>query len=128
MSRLCESKRVCSAADTQLQVDKTELLNEVSAKMERLTCNFPSVWTFIYFWCSEEERLYFQIFYAALDQVYHGKPQYTTTTDILREMQEKFYGLPYVHDTVSIWTILSLISNSGVFLLKYKAFLVLSVW
>ncbi|KAA0704200.1 Mitochondrial intermediate peptidase [Triplophysa tibetana] len=58
VSRLCESKRVCSAADTQLQ-----------------------------------------IFYAALDQVYHGKPQYTTTTDILREMQEKFYGLPYVHDT-----------------------------
>ncbi|XP_057176984.1 mitochondrial intermediate peptidase isoform X2 [Triplophysa rosa] len=58
VSRLCESKRVCGAADTQLQ-----------------------------------------IFYAALDQVYHGKPQYTTTTDMLREMQEKFYGLPYVPDT-----------------------------
>ncbi|XP_016330579.1 mitochondrial intermediate peptidase isoform X1 [Sinocyclocheilus anshuiensis] len=58
VSRLCESKRVCSAADTQLQ-----------------------------------------IFYAALDQVYHGKPQYRSTTDILREVQEKFYGLPYVHDT-----------------------------
>uniref|UniRef100_A0A9J7YWW8 Mitochondrial intermediate peptidase n=1 Tax=Cyprinus carpio carpio TaxID=630221 RepID=A0A9J7YWW8_CYPCA len=58
VSRLCESKRVCSAADTQLQ-----------------------------------------IFYAALDQVYHGKPQYRSTTDILREMQEKFYGLPYVNDT-----------------------------
>ncbi|XP_016412173.1 mitochondrial intermediate peptidase-like [Sinocyclocheilus rhinocerous] len=58
VSRLCESKRACSAADTQLQ-----------------------------------------IFYAALDQVYHGKPQYRSTTDILREVQEKFYGLPYVHDT-----------------------------
>ncbi|XP_055063834.2 mitochondrial intermediate peptidase [Misgurnus anguillicaudatus] len=58
VSRLCESKKVCSAADTQLQ-----------------------------------------IFYAALDQVYHGKPQYRTTTDILREMQERFYGLPYVPDT-----------------------------
>uniref|UniRef100_A0A672NNK8 Mitochondrial intermediate peptidase-like n=1 Tax=Sinocyclocheilus grahami TaxID=75366 RepID=A0A672NNK8_SINGR len=40
-----------------------------------------------------------EIFYAALDQVYHGKPQYRSTTDILREVQEKFYGLPYVHDT-----------------------------
>ncbi|ROL54176.1 Mitochondrial intermediate peptidase [Anabarilius grahami] len=58
VSRLCESKRVCNAADTQLQ-----------------------------------------IFYAALDQVYHGKPQYRSTTDILRETQEKFYGLPYVYDT-----------------------------
>lgn len=58
VSRLCESKRVCSAADTQLQ-----------------------------------------IFYAALDQVYHGIPQYRSTTDILREIQEKFYGLPYVNDT-----------------------------
>ncbi|RXN18870.1 mitochondrial intermediate peptidase [Labeo rohita] len=58
VSRLCESKRVCSAADTQLQ-----------------------------------------IFYAALDQVYHGKPQYRSTTDILREIQENFYGLPYVNDT-----------------------------
>lgn len=58
VSRLCESKRVCGAADTQLQ-----------------------------------------IFYAALDQVYHGKPQYRSTTDILRELQEKFYGLPYVYNT-----------------------------
>lgn len=42
-----------------------------------------------------------QIFYAALDQVYHGKPLHRSTTDILREMQETFYGLPYVYDTVS---------------------------
>ncbi|XP_030648544.1 mitochondrial intermediate peptidase [Chanos chanos] len=58
ISRLCESKRLCGAADTQLQV-----------------------------------------FYAALDQVYHGKPQNKTTTDILRDIQEKFYGLPYVPNT-----------------------------
>uniref|UniRef100_A0A8C7DVC7 Mitochondrial intermediate peptidase n=1 Tax=Oncorhynchus kisutch TaxID=8019 RepID=A0A8C7DVC7_ONCKI len=58
VSRLCESKRICGAADTQLQV-----------------------------------------FYAALDQVYHGKPQNRSTTDILKQMQEKFYGLPYVPNT-----------------------------
>uniref|UniRef100_A0AAR2J4H8 Mitochondrial intermediate peptidase n=1 Tax=Pygocentrus nattereri TaxID=42514 RepID=A0AAR2J4H8_PYGNA len=58
VTRLCQSKRICGAADTQLQV-----------------------------------------FYAALDQVYHGEPQNRTTTDILKEMQGKFYGLPYVHNT-----------------------------
>ncbi|KAM6970189.1 mitochondrial intermediate peptidase-like [Aplochiton taeniatus] len=58
VSRLCESKRVCGAADAQLQV-----------------------------------------FYAALDQVYHGKPKQQSTTEILKEMQEKFYGLPYVPNT-----------------------------
>uniref|UniRef100_A0A8C6VU11 Mitochondrial intermediate peptidase n=1 Tax=Nothobranchius furzeri TaxID=105023 RepID=A0A8C6VU11_NOTFU len=40
-----------------------------------------------------------QIFYAALDQIYHGKPQNRSTTDILKEMQEKFYGLPYTPNT-----------------------------
>ncbi|XP_068173366.1 mitochondrial intermediate peptidase-like [Antennarius striatus] len=58
VSRLCESKKVCGAADTQLQV-----------------------------------------FYAVLDQVYHGKPQNRSTTDILKEMQQKFYGLPYTSNT-----------------------------
>ncbi|XP_015197260.1 mitochondrial intermediate peptidase isoform X2 [Lepisosteus oculatus] len=58
VSRLCESKKVCGAADTQLQV-----------------------------------------FYAALDQIYHGKPQNRSTTEILKETQEKFYGLPYVPNT-----------------------------
>ncbi|XP_003414084.1 mitochondrial intermediate peptidase isoform X1 [Loxodonta africana] len=59
VSRLCESKKVCAAADTQLQV-----------------------------------------FYATLDQIYHGKhPLRRSTTDILKETQEKFYGLPYVPDT-----------------------------
>uniref|UniRef100_A0A3Q2PLP4 Mitochondrial intermediate peptidase n=1 Tax=Fundulus heteroclitus TaxID=8078 RepID=A0A3Q2PLP4_FUNHE len=59
VARLCESKKVCGAADTQLQV-----------------------------------------FYAALDQIYHGKPQNRSTTEILKETQEKFYGLPYIPNTV----------------------------
>nr|XP_021505811.1 mitochondrial intermediate peptidase isoform X2 [Meriones unguiculatus] len=59
VSRLCESKKVCAAAEMQLQV-----------------------------------------FYAALDQIYHGQhPLKKSTTDILVETQEQFYGLPYVPDT-----------------------------
>ncbi|KAF7665417.1 hypothetical protein LDENG_00144300 [Lucifuga dentata] len=58
VARLCESKKVCGAADTQLQ-----------------------------------------IFYAVLDQIYHGKPQNRSTTDILKEMQQKFYRLPYTPNT-----------------------------
>ncbi|XP_053278423.1 mitochondrial intermediate peptidase isoform X1 [Pleuronectes platessa] len=58
VARLCESKKVCGAADTQLQ-----------------------------------------IFYAVLDQIYHSKPQNCSTTDILKDMQEKFYGLPYTPNT-----------------------------
>ncbi|XP_077014964.1 mitochondrial intermediate peptidase [Tamandua tetradactyla] len=59
VSRLCESKKVCAAADMQLQV-----------------------------------------FYATLDQIYHGKhPLRSSTTDILKETQEKFYGVPYVPNT-----------------------------
>lgn len=41
-----------------------------------------------------------QIFYAALDQIYHGKPQNRSTSDILKEMQQKFYSLPYTPNTV----------------------------
>uniref|UniRef100_A0A670I0F8 Peptidase M3A/M3B catalytic domain-containing protein n=1 Tax=Podarcis muralis TaxID=64176 RepID=A0A670I0F8_PODMU len=41
-----------------------------------------------------------QIFYAVLDQIYHGKhPLEKSTTEILKETQEKFYGLPYVPNT-----------------------------
>ncbi|XP_071660356.1 mitochondrial intermediate peptidase isoform X1 [Patagioenas fasciata] len=59
VSRLCESKKVCAAADMQLQV-----------------------------------------FYAALDQIYHGKhPLKKSTTEILKETQERVYGLPYVPNT-----------------------------
>uniref|UniRef100_A0AAQ5ZLM1 Peptidase M3A/M3B catalytic domain-containing protein n=1 Tax=Amphiprion ocellaris TaxID=80972 RepID=A0AAQ5ZLM1_AMPOC len=58
VARLCESKKVCGAADTQLQ-----------------------------------------IFYAVLDQIYHSKPHNRSTTDILKDMQQKFYGLPYTPNT-----------------------------
>uniref|UniRef100_A0A3B4A0D6 Mitochondrial intermediate peptidase n=1 Tax=Periophthalmus magnuspinnatus TaxID=409849 RepID=A0A3B4A0D6_9GOBI len=58
VARLCESKKVCGAADTQLQ-----------------------------------------IFYAVLDQIYHGGLQNRSTTEIIRDMQHKFYGLPYVPNT-----------------------------
>uniref|UniRef100_A0A671MS47 Peptidase M3A/M3B catalytic domain-containing protein n=1 Tax=Sinocyclocheilus anshuiensis TaxID=1608454 RepID=A0A671MS47_9TELE len=62
VARLCESKKVCGAADTQLQV-----------------------------------------FYAIMDQVYHGKPQNRSTTDIMIDMQKKYYGLPYVTNTVRVF-------------------------
>lgn len=44
-----------------------------------------------------------QLFYSALDQVYHGDPQNqeATTTKTLQKVQEKYYGLPYIPDTVS---------------------------
>ncbi|XP_067842151.1 mitochondrial intermediate peptidase-like [Heptranchias perlo] len=59
VSRLCESKKVCAAADLQLQ-----------------------------------------IFYSVLDQIYHGQyPLPKSTTEILKETQGKFYGLPYVQNT-----------------------------
>ncbi|KAG8584826.1 hypothetical protein GDO81_004779 [Engystomops pustulosus] len=41
-----------------------------------------------------------QVFYSMLDQIYHGKhPLKGSTTDILRETQESFYGLPYIPHT-----------------------------
>lgn len=64
MKRLCISKNLFSASETQLQV-----------------------------------------FYSALDQAYHGDPNKykdTTTTDILKDVQKQFYGLPYVTNTVRI--------------------------
>ena len=46
-----------------------------------------------------------QIFYAVLDQIYHSQPQNRSTTDILKEMQQKFYGLPYTTNTVHPLTV-----------------------
>lgn len=44
-----------------------------------------------------------QIFYSALDQVYHGVPskENICTTDILKRVQQKYYSIPYVEHTVS---------------------------
>ena len=62
LERLCASKHLFSASETQLQV-----------------------------------------FYSALDQVYHGEPgkQQANTTETLKLVQEQYYGLPYVNNTVS---------------------------
>ncbi|XP_068123044.1 mitochondrial intermediate peptidase [Hyperolius riggenbachi] len=41
-----------------------------------------------------------QVFYSMLDQIYHGKhPLKGSTTDILKDTQLEFYGLPYVPHT-----------------------------
>lgn len=68
LQRLCASKNLFSASETQLQV-----------------------------------------FYSALDQVYHGEPgkHGSTTTDTLRQVQKDYYSLPYVEDTVSCFLISS---------------------
>lgn len=64
MNRLCISKHLFSAAETQVQV-----------------------------------------FYSALDQVYHGEPKINenvTTTDILRQVHQQYHSIPYVENTVRI--------------------------
>lgn len=64
MNRLCVSKHLFSASETQLQ-----------------------------------------LFYSALDQIYHSEPQDKpnhTTTDTLKEVQKNYYSVPYVEHTVSI--------------------------
>jgi mitochondrial intermediate peptidase len=60
LKRLCASKHVFSASETQLQ-----------------------------------------LFYSALDQVYHGDPSNHNgnTTETLKMVQEKYYGLKYVDQT-----------------------------
>lgn len=61
LQRLCASKHLFSASETQLQV-----------------------------------------FYSALDQAYHNRDfggEDCNTTDTLRELQQRFYGLPYVENT-----------------------------
>lgn len=41
-----------------------------------------------------------QLFYSVLDQVYHGEhPLKGTTTEVLAEIQPKYYSLPYVPNT-----------------------------
>lgn len=41
-----------------------------------------------------------QLFYSALDQMYHGKhPLEGSTTDVLAQAQKQYYSLPYVENT-----------------------------
>ena len=43
-----------------------------------------------------------QVYYSILDQRYHGNhPLSGTTTDILEEVQNTYYSLPYIPGTVS---------------------------
>lgn len=67
LQRLCASKNLFSASETQLQV-----------------------------------------FYSALDQIYHGDPskQGSTTTETLKNVQKNYYSLPYVEQTVSVDSLL----------------------
>lgn len=44
-----------------------------------------------------------QVFYSALDQKLHMHPlssSKTSTSEILEEVQQQYYGLPFVPDTV----------------------------
>jgi len=42
-----------------------------------------------------------QVFYSVLDQRYHGShPLQGSTTDVLAELQNQYYGIPYVPNTV----------------------------
>lgn len=53
--------------------------------------------------CASETQI--QVFYSALDQVYHGKPlvsETVTTTDILKQVHQHYHSIPYVDNTVSI--------------------------
>jgi len=40
-----------------------------------------------------------QVFYSLLDQKYHGPPSSLSTTEVLRQCQEKYHYLSYVGDT-----------------------------
>ncbi|RVE42298.1 hypothetical protein evm_013063 [Chilo suppressalis] len=40
-----------------------------------------------------------QVFYSALDQQYHGPRAPAATTEVLRNVQQQYYGLPYVENT-----------------------------
>lgn len=41
-----------------------------------------------------------QVFYSALDQQYHGPRARGSSTELLKQVQKQYYGLPYVENTV----------------------------
>lgn len=53
-----------------------------------------------YIFCASE--LQNQVFYSMLDHVYHRNKIERSTTDILKDIQGKYYGLPYIENTVGI--------------------------
>lgn len=58
-----------------------------------------------------------QVFYSMLDQVYHSNRLDRPSTDILADLQSKYYGLPYVGNTVCV-TFLILSSPGEIYLTK----------
>lgn len=42
-----------------------------------------------------------QVFYSMLDQVYHSGEIKCSTTDILEQIQNQYYALPYIKNTVN---------------------------
>lgn len=59
-----------------------------------------------------------QVFYSMLDQVYHKNKLEEPSTNILADLQEKYYGLPYVENTVSVSHYL----NFTIFISYYSTF------
>ena len=48
------------------------------------------------------QDLQVQVFYAILDQIYHGEEiPGKSTTEIMAEVQNKYHSLPYISNTVS---------------------------
>lgn len=43
-----------------------------------------------------------QVCYSMLDQVYHSGKLEKSTTTILKDIQGKYFGLPYIENTVCI--------------------------
>lgn len=101
VARLCESKKVCGAADTQLQVRPPSPRSAHTGLSSPTTRDTQG---------SQQGSQPFQVFYAVLDQLYHSKPQNCSTTDILKDTQQKFYGLPYVPNTVGPQMVLGTVS------------------
>lgn len=88
LQRLCASKHLFGASEMQLQV-------YLYPTTEFNYCQFSSI-TILF--------LSLQVFYSALDQQYHGPAaaRSSDTTDVLRQVQKQYYGLPYVDITVSL--------------------------
>ena len=61
---------------------------------------FCIFWTYLVHICFQDTQQ--QVCYALLDQVYHGHhPLGKTTTEVLEEVQTRYYSLPFVPGTVS---------------------------
>lgn len=72
---------------------------------------WSGIFTFLSLWLAFQQKqkkfiikLILQTFYSMLDQRYHSEERWDstiTTTQILEKVQNEYYGLPYVPNTVS---------------------------